>query len=72
MLLMATWGAGAGGALRGFELKLQRLCGCSRALAPHLPQASQVPLVFSLWVPSAGMKRPDGLGNDEEDDDGDG
>lgn len=36
---------------------------------PHVPltSGSQASLVFSLWG-SAGMKRPDGLGKDEDDD----
>lgn len=76
---MATSGAGTGRALRGFDLKLPAPRPGANApkpganaprRGPHVPltSRSQASLVFSLWVSSAGMKRPDGLLNDEDDD----
>lgn len=73
MLLMAASRAGTRRALRGFGLKLQQLCGW--APTPGLTYLQRLALSLhssSFWVSSAGMKRPDGLGNDEVDDEGSG
>lgn len=74
--MLVMWGAGTGGAVRGFDLKLQQLQGCrTKAQLSYLQSSAlYAPLTSSLWISSLAW-RVRWAGNDEEeeedeDDDG--